>query len=637
MNFIKSQLIFLVLIISSLEISYPQNISDNIITPQVLASNFLKLYPDSIIYPDQINSRKWNYEQGLMLEALCRVWEQSNDNEYLNYIKKNLNYYIEDDGRIKTYKLNDLNLDNISPGRVLLNLYSLTNNEKYKKAADSLKEQLRKQPRTSEGGFWHKKIYPNQMWLDGLFMAEPFYSEYTSLYGDKKSFNDIANQFLLIDKHCRDKKTGLYYHGWDESKSQKWADPITGTSPSLWGRAMGWYLMALVDVLDNFPKSNYHRKELLRIFRELSSSLLKYRDPESKLWYQVINKGTEKGNYIETSTSSMFIYSFAKGSNKGYLPDKYYNLAKESFISLQNKFITNNNGLLYLTNVCAGAGLGGTPYRDGTYDYYINELKRINDFKGYGSLLLASVELAKGKPNKFITKRVGLDYFYNNEYKNSKRFHYTWEDSANSGFSELGKIIKEFGAGIDTLSVHPTSNNLKKFNIYIIVDPDTPQESEKPNYIDDDAIKNIASWVKKGGVLVLFANDSSNCEFTHLNQLSEVFGIHFNGDSENKVIGNNYNMGKFDNLPDQSIFHDVNKIYLKEISTIRISKNAKPILKKDNKVFMASSEYGKGFVFAVGDPWLYNEYIDHRKLPADFDNYKAAENLFGWLLNKTIN
>jgi unsaturated rhamnogalacturonyl hydrolase len=441
----------------------------------------------------------------------------------------------------------------------------------------------------------------------------------------------------LIEKHCKDKKTGLYYHGWDESKSQKWADPLTGTSPSFWGRAMGWYLMALVDVLDYFPESNSQRDELLRIFRELSSSLLKYRAADSKLWYQVINKGKEKGNYIETSASSMFIYAFAKGSNKGYLPNNYYILAEQSFISLQDNFITNNNGLVYLTNTGAGAGLGGTPYRDGTYDYYIHELKRTNDFKGYGSLLLASVELEKGRMNKFKNKRVGLDYFYNNEYKNNKRYHYTWEDKANSGFSELGNIIKKLGADIDTLSIHPTLTNLKKFNIYIIVDPDTPQETEKPNYIDSAAVNSIASWVNEGGILVLLANDSSNCEFTHLNHLAEVFGIHFNEDSENKVIGNNYAMGKFDNLPDIALFKDVKKIYLKEISTIKISKNAKPILEKDNKVFMASSEYGKGFVFAVGDPWLYNEYIDTRKLPSDFHNYHAAGNLFAWLLSKTIN
>jgi unsaturated rhamnogalacturonyl hydrolase len=618
--------------------SFSQKNNDSrILTPVELAANFLKLYPDSILYNDQSNSRKWNYEQGLMLEAFYQLWIQSGENLYLNYIKKNLDYYIENSGKIKTYKISDHNLDNLSPGRVLLNLYELTKNEKYKKAADTLREQLKIQPRTTEGGFWHKKIYPGQMWLDGLFMAEPFYSEYSSLYNEKGSFNDIANQFLLIEKHLKDKKTGLYYHGWDENKSQKWADPITGTSPCFWSRAMGWYLMALVDVLDYFPQNHPQRNELLRIFRELSSSLLNYRDPKLKLWYQVVDKANEEGNYIETSGSLMFIYAFAKGSNKGYLTDNYYSLAEQSFSSLQNNFINNNNGSLNLINVCAGAGLGGTPYRDGSYNYYIHELKRTNDFKGYGPLLLASIELKKGSIAKYKNRRVGLDYFYNNEFKNSKRYHYIWEDNENSGFSELGKIIKRFGANIDSIPTAPSLNLLKKYNIYIIVDPDTPGETAKPNYIEAGAVKDITRWVKKGGILVLLANDSANCEFTHLNKLAEEFGIHFNEDSENRVSGKNYDMGKFDGLPDHPIFKDVKKIFLKEISTIKLSKNAIPVLKQKGKVFMAASQYGKGFVFAVGDPWLYNEYIDNRKLPEDFDNFRAAENLFGWLLSKTIN
>ena len=636
MKFINFLLIILFTLLYISCNSFPQkNNVSHILTPIEIASNFLNLYPDSIIYRDQSNSKKWNYEQGLMMEAFFRLFEITHKNEYLDYIRKNLDYYVTADGKIKTYKLEDLNLDNISPGRALLNMYILTKNIKYKKASDSLREQLRKQPRTKEGGFWHKKIYPEQMWLDGLFMAEPFYTKYASLYNDNGAFDDIANQFLLIEKHCRDKNTGLYYHGWDESKSQKWADPLTGTSPCFWNRAMGWYLMALIDVLDYFPQNHPKRIALIRIFRGLSSSLLNYRDPKLNLWYQVVDKGKEDGNYIETSGSLMIIYAFAKGSNNGYLTSNYSKIAEESFRSLQNNFITTKNGLLNLTNVCAGAGLGGNPYRDGSYNYYIHEFRRINDFKGYGPLLLASIELQKSNMAKFKNRKVGLDYFYNNEYKNNKRYHYIWEDHDNSGFSELGNIIIRYGATIDSVVTAPSFNTLKNYDIYIIVDPDTPNETAKPNYIDPDVVKNITSWVKKGGVLVLLANDSSKCEFIHLNMLAEKFGIHFNNDSKNKVLGNNYDMGKFDNLPTHPIFNYVNKIYMKEISTIRLSNNAIPILKQKGNIFMASSQYGNGFVYAVGDPWLYNEYIDNRKLPEEFNNFKAAENLFEWLLSKS--
>jgi len=257
-------------------------------------------------------------------------------------------------------------------------------------------KQLQHHPRTSEGGFWHKKIYPNQMWLDGLFMAEPFYSEYSVMFKSANYFDDIANQFLLIKKHLYDEKTGLYYHGWDESKIQKWADPIKGTSPNFWGRSLGWFMMALVDVLDSFPENHENRNQILKMFQELSYSLLKYRDKETKLWYQVVDKANQHGNYIETSASSMFIYAFAKGYNKGYLDEKFKNIARESFDSLIKNFIIKDMQDHYvLTNICSVGGLGGNPYRDGSFEYYISESKRDNDFKGYGALILAADEINK--------------------------------------------------------------------------------------------------------------------------------------------------------------------------------------------------------------------------------------------------
>ncbi|MHB8336501.1 MAG: DUF4350 domain-containing protein [Ignavibacteriaceae bacterium] len=251
---------------------------------------------------------------------------------------------------------------------------------------------------------------------------------------------------------------------------------------------------------------------------------------------------------------------------------------------------------------------------------------------------------AKCKSTYFVkgndsVKVVGLDYYFNHEFikdKNGKevQYHYIWEDTANSGYSELGDVIKSLGARLGELHQAPTLKRLKDMSIYIIVDPDTPLETAHPNYIDHNSIVNIVKWVKGGGVLVLFGNDKGNCEFEHLNLLAGNFGIHFNEDSRNDVIGKNYEMGKFDNLPSIPPFSGVKKIYLKEISTLKISKPAKPVLIDKGDVIMASAKVGKGFVFTVGDPWIYNEYIGHRKLPADFHNKKAAENLFSWLLNK---
>ncbi|MBI5809331.1 MAG: rhamnogalacturonan acetylesterase [Ignavibacteriales bacterium] len=237
-------------------------------------------------------------------------------------------------------------------------------------------------------------------------------------------------------------------------------------------------------------------------------------------------------------------------------------------------------------------------------------------------------------------KVVGLDYFFNHELKKDNegkdiQYHYIWEDRENSGFYELGNMIENIGANIYEVKNAPTLDELSKLSIYIIVDPDTPNETKEPNYIDQKSIDEIVRWVNDGGVLVLMANDFGNCEFEHLNQLSEKFGIHFNEVSRNKLSGTEFYKGKFDKFPNHPIFENVNTIYLKEISTLKLNSNAIPILVDKGDVIMASAQFGKGFVFAVGDPWIYNEYFDNRKLPVEFENYKAAKNLFVWLLNKS--
>jgi unsaturated rhamnogalacturonyl hydrolase len=359
-----------------------------------MANSFIYRHPD--YYINYGERKDWNYEQGLMLQTLYKLYLKTNDNKYYIYIIKNLDHYITDNGKIKTYVFSKFRLDDITPGRAVLDIYKTTKKKKYKIAADTLRKQLRLQPRTKEGGFWHKKIYTHQMWLDGLYMAEPFYAQYAKMFSETSDFNDIANQFILIYQHTLDPKTGLLYHGWDESKEQKWANPQTGDSPNFWGRGMGWYEMALVDVLDYFPKDNPKRKELIDILQKTCKALLKYKDKDTGLWYQVLNKGNEKGNFLESSCSSMFVYAFAKGANKGYLDKKYYKVAGNSYKGILNNFIkVDKNGLVDILHACAGAGLGGNPYRDGSYEYYISTPQRTNDFKATGPFILSSIELGK--------------------------------------------------------------------------------------------------------------------------------------------------------------------------------------------------------------------------------------------------
>jgi unsaturated rhamnogalacturonyl hydrolase len=274
-------------------------------------------------------------------------------------------------------------------------LYDTTKDERYLTVLQLLRKQIQEQPRTESGGFWHKKTYPNQMWLDGLYMGEPFYAQYTVQYENGKNLDDIAKQFELIQLHATDSKTGLLYHGWDESKQMPWADKVTGCSPNFWSRSIGWYMMALVDVLDYFPKDHPKRKELIGYLNNVSNAVAKVQD-KSGLWYQVTDKGGSEGNYLESSGSSMFVYAMAKGANKGYLPKKFKKIACKGFKGLTKDLIkTDADGEITITQACAVAGLGGNPYRDGSYSYYINERKKDNDPKATGPFILAALELNK--------------------------------------------------------------------------------------------------------------------------------------------------------------------------------------------------------------------------------------------------
>jgi len=358
-------------------------------------------HPDSITYHDEAKSARWNYEQGLMMEAFYQLWRSTGDSRYLRYVRQNLDHYVRQDGGISTYDPGDFNLDNIAPGRAVIRMFEQTHEEKYRKAADLLRSQLRDQPRTRSGGFWHKKIYPFQMWLDGLYMAEPFYTLYARTFGDSSAYADIAHQFMLIQKHLRDPKTGLYFHGWDESHKQAWSDKVTGCSPNFWGRSIGWLSMALVDVLEMLPPDRPERAELRTMFSDLAARLWKARDPASNLWYQVVDQPGRVGNYLEASASSMFAYAFAKGARLGYLPAEYASHAKDVFNGILENFVTVDGEAIHLHHVVRVGGLGGKPYRDGSFAYYVGEPQRTDDFKGYGAFLLAAIEIERsGGPER---------------------------------------------------------------------------------------------------------------------------------------------------------------------------------------------------------------------------------------------
>ncbi|KOS05641.1 hypothetical protein AM493_06035 [Flavobacterium akiainvivens] len=337
----------------------------------------------------------FGYSQGLGCLSMLKVWKQTNNPKYLDYVVKWADTVINYKGDIHLYKPETYNIDYINSGKVLFDVYKQTGNEKYRLAMDRLVEQMKNHPRTLEGGYWHKLIYQHQIWLDGLYMGAPFLAQYAVTFNKPELIDDVVNQFLICAKHTYDAKTGLYYHAWDESKSQKWANPATGQSPNFWGRSIGWWYMALVDVLDYIPNEHPKRQELIKIIQGLAASLEKYQD-KTGLWYQVVDKGTQSGNYLEASASSMFMYGYAKAVNKGYIDARYKKVAEKAYNGLMDNLIVKNaDDTLTLTKCCAVAGLGGSPYRDGSFEYYVNERIRDNDAKATAPFIMGCLELGK--------------------------------------------------------------------------------------------------------------------------------------------------------------------------------------------------------------------------------------------------
>jgi unsaturated rhamnogalacturonyl hydrolase len=551
-----------------------------------------------------------------------------------------MDVFIQEDGSIKSYKPDEYNIDHINNGKLLLLLYRVTLKEKYLKAANHLREQLKTHPRTKEGGFWHKNIYPYQMWLDGLYMGTPFYAEYAMLAKEDSSFNDIANQFIWMEQHARDAQTGLLYHAWDESKQQKWADPKTGRSPLFWARAMGWYGSALVDVLDNFPKDHPKRKALIDILNRYVAAIEKQQDKTTGLWKDILNyngPGKEK-NYFEASASSQFVYTIAKGVRKGYLPQSKISIAKKGYEGMVKHFIKVENGQTNLHGTVKVSGLGGNPYRDGSFAYYMSEPVIVNDPKGIGAFLLATNEIEMLPTLEYArAKRVVMDNYFNRETKqdafgNKVVFHYKWWEKDNGGFSMLGHIFEKNGAVLSSLDEGPTDANLKGVSVYLLIDPDWPKENKTPNYIEQKHIDALVRFVNNGGVLLMMANDSNNVEFKNYNLLAEKFGMHWNENMKHDVIDNQFEQGELKINANNPVFKTAKTIYIKQLCTQELKKPAYSVYSENSDVIMSASKYGKGSVFAVGDPWFYNEYVDGRKLPAKYENYKAGEDLARWLL-----
>ena len=344
---------------------------------------------------DGAEKPKWEYTPTLMARAFIEVYEATGDSVFLQHAQQFADDFIAEDGSILTYKQSLYNMDRIQGGNFLILLDAINPKPQYKTAIETLRDQLREQPRTGEGGFWHKQVYEHQMWLDGLFTGTTFYARYAAWKPEPAAWSDIANQFLIIDRHTV-KANGLNHHGWDESRQMGWSHPETGCSPETWGRAEGWYVMALCDVLELMPNDQPERRELETILCRIMDALLTVQDRNTHLWYQVPDRAGEEGNYLESTGSAMYCYAMAKGVRIGVLPEQYLEEARLVMEGLKaHKIVQKEDGTLSLIDCCAVAGLGGNPYRDGTYDYYIHERIREDDPKGVAPLILACLELSR--------------------------------------------------------------------------------------------------------------------------------------------------------------------------------------------------------------------------------------------------
>ena len=608
-----------------------------------MTSKVERLWPAGVV--QQVgHPGAWGYEEGVLLDGIAAEWHATAGAGDFAYLKAAVDRYVKADGSItmdgpteaaKPYPESAHTLDDIEMGRAVLLVYRATGDERYSKAAKYLRDQLTAQPKTQSGGFWHKQIYPNQMWLDGAYMAGPFLAAYGATFQEPAAFDEVARQLLLMDTHMRDDKTGLLRHGWDESHQMPWADKSTGLSPEAWARADGWYAMALVDVLDWIPAGHPQRPALIAALTRTIGAVVRSQDPATGLWWQVMDKGTQPGNYLEASASCMFVYAIAKSVRMGYIPEQTEASARRGWEGIQKQFITQaSDGPVFSGTVKVG-GLGGKPYRSGDYAYYIGEKPQNDDPKGVGSYLKAGAEMQQAATQSLGQhKTVLMDAWFNSQTRKNaagqtELFHYKWDDDRDSGFSFVGDAFQRYGANLKQETRAPNAPDLSHAQIYMIVSPDTLAKNPTPHFMDKASGDIIETWVKNGGVLILFSNDKDNGEFEHFDTLADRFGIHFNPVLSHHVVEPDHTPGEVVIPSDTGIFGNGFKAYMKDTSTISLSGPAKAAVTDHGDVMIAVSKVGRGTVMGIVDPWIYNEYVNGRKM-REYNGYESAVDLAAW-------
>jgi unsaturated rhamnogalacturonyl hydrolase len=622
-------------------------------TPSVAAGDpvlqrVMKQWPEGRIATVK-HPGEWGYEEGVLLDAMTALWEQTGDGRLFRYVQAAVDRSVDQDGVIHMqdggpFPAEAHSLDDIEMGRSVLTLYRVTQQKHYYTAAKFVHDQLQQQPKNAAGGYWHKGIYPNQMWLDGSFMAEPFLESYGMTFAHQDDMDTAAAQLLLMDRKLREHSGGLLRHGYDATMQMAWASKTTGQSPAVWARGMGWYAMSLVDVLEKMPPSDPQRAAVEDVARRVLQAVARTQDGDSGLWWQVMDKGGQKGNFLEASASCMFVYAMAKGVREGLLALSYEQNVTRGWEGIQKRFVKPDGTL---TGTVISAGLGGTPNRSGTFEYYVSEPVQDNDAKGVGAYLLALSEMVQRRrvgPLMIHSrgKTVVMDAWFNAQKRktadgNEEYFHYKWSDESNSGYSAWGRMFQQYGMHTELLDHAPRAEDLKDVDIYVIASPDIAALNPNAHFMDKQSADAIEAWVKAGGTLVVMENDNQHADQTHLDVLMDRFGLHFNPVLRNEEIGDDYaNTVVTIPLGAGGIFRHAHRALMKGTCTLTISGPAKAIVTDKGDALMGISRAGHGDVFATVDPWIYNEYTDGRNLPLSEDNFAAGQELTHWLVFEAV-
>lgn len=586
--------------------------------------------PDSLLFKHDIHS------SAVLLHGVEHSWLSSGFGKWFEYLKNTLDSWINEKGDFLFNSTFTSFNSNYPIGSMFLTAYRVTGRDKYKKAADQIYAQLNSLTKLEDSFYFTSRQVHYQLGLEGLYFTQPFKAEYAMLFHRDSVYADVAHQFIHTDSFLRAQREEYFYYGTKSSKKFSHLNIRKDYDYQESFFRFNFFGMAIVDVLDFIPDSFSKKGELVNILNLFASSVFKY--------YQYQNSPLLESKKIFDSTLPRYdnlayqlsIYTLGKSLRMGYLSNVNTRDAIR-YIAMSKQKIKENN-LFDISSI--NAIPSNKELKSNDFISYKNEsiFKKHSNVLQLGIGMICAHEYGLQYQNSIgKRKQILLDAYFNNEWKNDAtgrqiRWHYTWDDRSNGGFYFLGNIFKNNGATISTLPFAPSFKNLSQASIYIIVDPDTDKETSNPNYMQSTYVDGIKKWVKNGGVLVMLTNDIGNCELDKFNQLSSSFGILFNMDKQNIVIQDQFEQGEVLISTGNDIFKHTKKIFIKELSSITVKHPAKSVVQKDGYTLVATAKFGKGWVFALGDPWLYNEYLDGRKLPSEYQNYLAAEELVQWLL-----